>query len=79
MLKLRQKEIERLSEQLAVDPQCLTVCLEESLVEITEKNGQFDLQNGTILRLRHLQRICYTFEVGPQVALLLAGYRPHEK
>ena len=63
--------IQRLCERLDVDPHVLVVCLEESVVEIAEVNGQLDLQNGTVLRLRRLQRICYVFDVDIYAALLL--------
>jgi hypothetical protein len=70
------KAIERLCVQLDVDPRFFVVCLEESIIEVTTIKGRLDLGNGTVLRLRRLQRICATFDMDPQMALLLLKTSP---
>jgi hypothetical protein len=64
--------IHQLCEQLEVEDHFLIACLEESIIEVHETEGQLVLTNGTILRLRRLQRICLTFEVDIPVALMLS-------
>jgi hypothetical protein len=63
--------ISRLCENLGIEDQFFMVCLAESVIEIRETQGRLELTNGTVLRLRRLQRICLTFDVDVPVALML--------
>jgi hypothetical protein len=49
----------RLSESLRIEHGFLVQCIEESIVEIREGN----VSNGSVLRLRKLERVCRTFNV----------------
>jgi hypothetical protein len=67
--------IRRLCEQLDIEDHFLISCLEESVIEVDEMEGRLELANGTVLRLRRLQRICMTFNVDLPVALMLSEIR----
>ena len=58
----------RLSESLHVDRGFLVQCIEESVVEIHEVEGRWNLSNGTALRLRRLERLCHLLNVDVPVA-----------
>ena len=63
--------LQQLCERLQIDPEFFVECLQESVVEMNETEGRLDLRNGTILRLRKLERICTTLDVDVSVALLV--------
>lgn len=63
--------IQQLCERFNVDSEFLVQCLHESVIEIRETDGHWDLDSGTALRLRQLQRICRAFNVELPVALHL--------
>ncbi len=63
--------IQQLCERLQIDSGFFAQCLQESVVEIHEVNGRWELANGTIIRLRRLERICNTLNVGVTAALLV--------
>jgi hypothetical protein len=52
-----------LSETLHVERGFLVQCIEESVVEIHEADGRWNLSNGTALRLRRLERLCHVLNV----------------
>jgi len=64
--------IQQLCERLQIETGFFIQCFQESVIEVEEIDGHLDLGNGTILRLRRLQRICHTFNVDLPVALLLS-------
>lgn len=63
--------LQNLCERLQIDPEFFVECLRESVIEVHEIEGRLDLGNGTVLRLRQLERICTTLNVDLPVALLL--------
>jgi len=67
--------IHQLCEQLEIEDHFFLACLEESVIEIYQSEGQLEIANGTVLRLRRLQRICLTFDVDVPVALILSELR----
>lgn len=71
MAKLSKTAIRRLCEQLDLEDHFFLACLEESVVDVYKVEGRLELVNGTVLRLRRLQRICLTFGVDVPVARLL--------
>jgi hypothetical protein len=75
MRRLSEAAIRQLCEQLGIEGRFFMACLEESVIEVYETEGHLDLANGTILRLRRLQRICLTFEVDVPVAVMLSETR----
>ncbi len=58
----------RLSESLHVDRGFLVQCIEESVVEIHEADGHWNLSNGTALQLRRLERLCDVLNVEVPIA-----------
>jgi hypothetical protein len=58
----------RLSESLRVDRGFLTQCIEASVLEIQETDGAWGVSNGSVLRLRRLERLCHVFNVDVPVA-----------
>jgi len=71
MSSYSQKKLEDLCQRLQIEAEFLTVCVEESVIEIEEIGDQLDLGSGSILHLRRLERICHTLNVEPPVAILL--------
>jgi len=67
--------IRRLCEQLEIEDRFFLACMEESVIDVYEAEGRLELANGTILRLRRVQRICLTFNVDVPVALMLSEIR----
>lgn len=63
--------LKQLCERLQIAPEFFVQCLQESFVEIQEIDGRLDLGNGTVLRLRQLERICVTLNVDVSGAMLL--------
>jgi len=63
--------LQQLCLRLHIDSEFFMQCLQESVIAIHEIDGDFDLDNGTVLRLRQLERICDTLNVDLPVALLL--------
>ncbi len=63
--------IVQLCQRLQIDSGFFVQCLEESVIEIHEIDGQLDMGNGTALRLRQLERICHMLKVDLPIALLL--------
>jgi hypothetical protein len=57
-----------LSERFHVERGFLAQCIEESVVQIQEVAGEWDLSDGTALRLRRLERLCRTFEIDVPIA-----------
>ena len=66
-----EKQIHELCEHLDIQSELFIECLEESVIEIHESNDHLDLDGGSVLHLRRLQRICQTLNVEPPVAVLL--------
>jgi hypothetical protein len=60
-----------LCERLRVQRGFLVQCLEESVVEVQEIQGHWDLSNGTALRLRRLERLCRALNVDVPTAKLI--------
>jgi len=52
-----------LSERFHIERGFLAQCIAESVIEIHEVEGEWDLSNGTALRLRRLERLCQTLDV----------------
>ena len=71
MSKPSEAAIHQLCVQLDIEEHFFMACLEESVIEVSETEGRLELANGTVLRLRRLQRICLTFDVDVPVALML--------
>ena len=71
MAKPSEEAIHALCECLDVEDYFLVACLEESILEVYETEGRLELVNGTVMRLRRLQRICLTFNVDVPVAVML--------
>jgi hypothetical protein len=71
MKKYPNAVIVQLSQRFEVGPGFLAQCLEESVIEVREVQGTWDLDGGTLLHLRRLQRICDTFDVEPAAAKLI--------
>jgi len=69
MSNIPEQELQKLCEHLQINPEFFEQCLQESVVEIHEIDGHFDLGNGTVLRLRRLERICTTHNVDLSIAL----------
>jgi len=67
--------LRRLCEHLEIEDYFLMACLEESVIEVYETKGRLEFANGTLLRLRRLQRLCLTFDVDVHVALMLSERR----
>ncbi len=63
--------LKQLCECLQIDPEFFVQCIQESVVEIHEIDGRLDLGNGTVLRLRQLERICITMNVDVSSGMLL--------
>ncbi len=63
--------LKQLCDRLQINPEFVVQCLQESVVEIHEIDGRLDLGNGTILRLRQLERICVALNVDVSGAVLL--------
>jgi hypothetical protein len=72
MPKPPEAALHQLCAQLQIEEHFFIACLEESVIEVHELDGRLELANGTILRLRRLQRICLTFDVDIPVALMLS-------
>lgn len=71
MANIPESAIQKLCHSLQIDPEFFVQCLHESVVKIHEVEGRFDLDNGTVLRLRQLERLCLTLDVNVSVGLLL--------
>jgi len=69
MHEIPEAAIQELSRHLHVAAEFFVECLSESVIEIKEIDGHWDLRNGTVLRLRQLERICNTLNVQLPVAL----------
>ena len=65
------EKIQDLCARLEIEADFFMECLEESVIEVREADDHLDLGNGSVLRLRRLQRICHTLSVEPPVAVLL--------
>ena len=63
--------IQQLCERLQVNSDFLVQCIQESVIEIHEIDGHWELSNGTVLRLRQVERICSTLNIGLSGALVL--------
>src|SRR5438445_7204641 len=57
--------IKELSGRLDIDQVLLERCVKESVVEIRETEQGVERENGTLLRVRRLERSCRTFDVEP--------------
>ena len=71
MSKYPKTAIIQLCRHLQIDSEFFVQCLHESVIEIHEIDGRLDMDNGTALRLRQLERICRTLKVELPIALLL--------
>jgi hypothetical protein len=71
MKKYPEAVIVELCQHLEIERGFFVQCLEESEIEIHEVEGRWDLDGGTALRLRRLQRICDTFDVELPAAKLI--------
>jgi hypothetical protein len=65
------KAIRALSKKLRVDQGLFIECVEASVVEIRETDGQLNLSNASALRLRRLERVCQTFDLEVDVAVMI--------
>jgi len=74
MAKYSDAAIQQLCERLQLDCGFFMQCLEVSTIEIRETEGHLDLDNGSALRLRRLERLCHTFHVEVPIAELLLSY-----
>ena len=72
MAKLSKAAIRRLCEQLDLEDHFFLACLEESVIDVYAVEGRLEPANGTVLRLRRLQRLCLTFDVDVPVAVMLS-------
>ncbi len=64
----------QLCRRLQVDSGFFEQCLQESAIQVHEIDGRLDIENGTALRLRRLERICRTLNVELPIALLLLDF-----
>jgi hypothetical protein len=65
--------VRRLCGALGIEDHLFRVCLEESVIDVYEtEDGALEFANGTLLRLRRIERLCLTFEVDAHVALMLS-------
>ena len=71
MKKYPEALIVELCQRLEIGRGFFVQCLEESVIEIGEVKGGWDLSEGTALRLRRLQRLCDTFDVELPAAKLI--------
>lgn len=71
MPDIPQPEIYRLAERLRLDFNFFSQCLKNEVITMSQDEGYVDLVDGSIFRLRRLQRLCQDFEVGLPIAMLL--------
>ena len=71
MSKHSKTTVQHLCERLQVNADFLEQCLSESVIKIHESEGQVELDNGTFLHLRKLERVCRTFDVDVPTAIML--------
>lgn len=72
MPKPSEAAIRQLCVNLGIEDHFFMACLEESVIDVYETEGRLEFANGTVMRLRRLQRICLTFNVDVPVALMLS-------
>jgi hypothetical protein len=71
MVNMPDAALHQLCEHFQIDSDFFRQCLQESVVEIHEIDGRLELGNGTVLRLRQLERICDTLDISLSAAVLL--------
>jgi len=67
--KYSDASVKTLCQCLEVDSDFLMACLEASAIDIREEENHLRLDNGSILRLRRLERLCHTFQVDVPMAV----------
>ena len=64
-----------LCQRLQIETEFFEACIEESVIELHESDGQLVVGNGTTLQLRKLERLCQTFHIDVPTAILLRDLR----